>query len=137
VSEPRSLAGFEDAVRALLAWSEAFHVPVLIIGGIAVSMLSKPRTTNDLDAVAWLPDQEAWAAFLVGGERYGIVPRISDALDFAQRSGSCSFDTTHPGSPSTSRSAPSRSRRTPFAERFAPMWVVSACRSQPPKISSS
>lgn len=86
MSEARSLAGFEDAVRALLAWSEASHVPVLIIGGIAVSMLSKPRTTKDLDAVAWLPGPEAWPAFLADGERHGIVPRIPDALNFALRS---------------------------------------------------
>ena len=86
MSEPRSLAGFEDAVRALLAWSEASHVPVLVIGGIAVSMLSKPRTTKDVDAVAWLPDHDAWPAFLAGGERHGIVPRIPDPLGFALRS---------------------------------------------------
>jgi hypothetical protein len=59
VSEPRSLSGFEEAMRALLAWSKTSHVPLLIIGGVAVSLLSKPRTTKDVDAVAWLPSHEA------------------------------------------------------------------------------
>ncbi|WP_438002719.1 DUF6036 family nucleotidyltransferase [Sorangium sp. So ce321] len=79
----RSLAELEDAVRALLAWSEASRVPVLIIGGVAVSILSKPRTTRDVDVVAWLPNQDEWPAFLADGERHSIVPRIPDALEFA------------------------------------------------------
>jgi hypothetical protein len=73
-------------VRALLAWSETSSVPMLVIGGVAVSILSKPRTTKDVDAVAWLPDHDAWPAFLIDGERHGIVPRIQDALEFARSS---------------------------------------------------
>ena len=83
MSEQRSLSGLEDAIRALLAWSETSNVPMVIIGGVAVSILSKPRTTKDVDAVAWLPHHDAWPAFLLGGERHGIVPRIQDALAFA------------------------------------------------------
>lgn len=64
MSEPRALADFAEAVRALLEWAETAHVPILVIGGVAVSILSKPRTTRDVDAVAWLPHQEEWAAFL-------------------------------------------------------------------------
>jgi len=86
VSEARSLAELEGAVHALVAWSKASGVPMLVIGGVAVSILSKPRTTKDVDVVAWLPDQDAWRAFLTDGERHGIVPRIPDALGFALRS---------------------------------------------------
>lgn len=70
-------------MRALLAWSETSRVPMLIIGGVAVSLLSKPRTTKDVDAVAWLPSHDAWPAFLLSGKSHGIVPRIQDALEFA------------------------------------------------------
>lgn len=70
-------------MQALLAWSESSRVPMVIIGGVAVSLLSKPRTTKDVDAVAWLPNHDAWPAFLLGGESHGIVPRIQDALKFA------------------------------------------------------
>ena len=73
-------------MRAILAWSEASSVPVLIIGGVAVSILSKPRTTRDVDVVAWLPDPGEWRAFLNDAERHGIVPRIPEALEFALRS---------------------------------------------------
>lgn len=83
MSELRSLAELEGAVRALLAWSEASRVPMLIIGGVAVSIMSKPRTTRDVDVVAWLPNHDEWPAFLADGERHGIVPRIPDALGFA------------------------------------------------------
>lgn len=86
MSEPRSLAELEDAVRAILAWSEASRVPMLIIGGVAVSLLSKPRTTRDVDVVAWLPDPDEWHAFLTDAERHGIVPRIPKALEFALKS---------------------------------------------------
>lgn len=70
-------------MRALLAWSEMSGVPMLVIGGVAVSMLSKPRTTKDVDVVAWLPDHEAWAAFMSGGKSHGIVPRIPNPVEFA------------------------------------------------------
>ena len=83
MSEPRSLAELRDAVRALLAWSETSRVPMVVIGGVAVSMLSKPRTTKDVDVVVWLPDHEEWRAFLADGKSHGIVPRIPDALEFA------------------------------------------------------
>ncbi len=86
MSESRSLAELEDAVRALLAWSEASRVPILVIGGVAVSILSKPRTTKDVDIIAWLPNHNEWRAFLTEGERHGIVPRIPDALGFALNS---------------------------------------------------
>ncbi|UQA61765.1 hypothetical protein [Polyangium aurulentum] len=56
---------------------------MLVIGGVAVSLLSKPRTTKDLDVVAWLPDHDAWPTFLRSGEAHGVVPRIQDALGFA------------------------------------------------------
>lgn len=36
--------------------------------------------------VVWLPDHDAWPAFLARGASYGIVSRIPDALDFALRS---------------------------------------------------
>lgn len=86
MAEPRHLAELEDAVGALLAWAESNSVPVLVIGGVAVSLLSRPRTTKDVDAVVWLPDHEDWPAFLKAGERHGLVPRIPDPIEFALRS---------------------------------------------------
>ena len=46
--------------------------------------LAEPRFTNDVDAVVWAADAQ-WAPFLAAGRRFGFVPRIADALDFARQ----------------------------------------------------
>ena len=86
MAESRDLASLSDAVRALLAWTQAAEVPVLIIGGVAVSLLSRPRTTLDVDASVWLPDAKRWSSFLSSAIQHAIEPRIHDALEFAQSS---------------------------------------------------
>ncbi|HWQ31333.1 MAG TPA: nucleotidyl transferase AbiEii/AbiGii toxin family protein [Blastocatellia bacterium] len=73
------------ALQSLSAWLSAEQVPHTTIGGVAVSLLAQPRTTEDIDAVIWL-EMERWESFLSSGEKYGIVPRISDPLDFARNS---------------------------------------------------
>lgn len=83
MAEIRDLAQLEGAIGAILKWAETSRVPLLLIGGVAVSLLSRPRTTGDVDAVVWLPNQEDWAGFLAASKQYGIVPRTSNALEFA------------------------------------------------------
>jgi hypothetical protein len=73
------------ALRSLFQWLEEMQTPYSIIGGLAVSLLSTPRVTLDVDVVVWLGDQSG-EAFLHAGEKYGVVPRINAALDFARRS---------------------------------------------------
>lgn len=79
---PENLA---TALQSVSAWLEAERVPHATIGGVAVSLLAQPRTTEDIDAVIWL-DVERWESLLSSGEKYGIVPRISDPLNFARNS---------------------------------------------------
>lgn len=79
---PENLA---TALQSVSVWLEAERVPHATIGGVAVSLLAQPRTTEDIDAVIWL-EVERWESFLSAGEKYGIVPRISDPLDFARKS---------------------------------------------------
>jgi hypothetical protein len=86
VAEARHLAELEAAVGALLEWAETCRVPLLLIGGVAVSLLSRPRTTKDVDAVVWLPNHEDWGGFLAASKRHGIVPRASNVLEFALES---------------------------------------------------
>jgi hypothetical protein len=86
VFEGRSLGELQDAASAVLSWAAASGVPIVIIGGVAVSILSKPRTTKDIDVIVWLPDHEAWSSFLASGERFGIIARIPNAIEFALRS---------------------------------------------------
>jgi len=72
------------ALQSLFDWFGAEEVPGTSIGGVAVSLLAQPRVTQDIDAVIWL-EEERWESFLESGKRYGIVPRIGDALDFVRR----------------------------------------------------
>lgn len=71
-------------LRPLIAWLESQSVPYVAIGGISVSLLSRPRATQDVDAVIWL-DAERWADFVRSGESYGFAPRIGDVVEFAVR----------------------------------------------------
>lgn len=75
-----------SALADLLAWLDATHVPAVIIGGVAVSVLGRPRLTQDVDALVTLPEAR-WAEVLAAASRHAIVPRLGDAIEFARRSG--------------------------------------------------
>src|SRR5438477_7925079 len=68
-----------------MRWLDAAQVPSMIIGGVAASVLGRPRLTQDVDALAVLPDAD-WAEAVRLAPQYEILPRIEDALQFAQRS---------------------------------------------------
>lgn len=72
---------FIQTLQSLFDWFGAEGVPGTSIGGVAVSLLAQPRVTQDIDALA----EDRWESFLESGKKFGIVPRISDALDFARR----------------------------------------------------
>lgn len=55
-----------------------------MIGGVAASLLSRPRVTRDIDALVVL-DESEWAVFLTKGKMFGFVPRLFDALTFARQ----------------------------------------------------
>jgi hypothetical protein len=68
-----------------MEWLTAERIPAVLIGGVAASVLGRPRFTQDIDALAMLPEAD-WARALQAAARFGIVPRVEDALDFAHRS---------------------------------------------------
>jgi hypothetical protein len=68
-----------------MKWLAAERIPAVLIGGVAASVLGRPRFTEDVDALAMLPEAD-WARALQAAARFGIVPRVADALEFAQRS---------------------------------------------------
>jgi hypothetical protein len=72
------------ALRDLVAWFQAAATPGTVIGGVAASLLGRPRVTRDIDALVVL-DESEWAAFLAKGTMLGFVPRLSDALTFARQ----------------------------------------------------
>jgi hypothetical protein len=65
-----------------MKWLDAMKVPSMVIGGVAASVLGEPRLTQDVDALAIVPETE-WGSALAGAATFGIVPRIKDALEFA------------------------------------------------------
>lgn len=84
---PRSspLLPLVAALRDLVRWMAASEVPGIVIGGVAASILGRPRVTGDVDALVWLAD-DRWKTFLAAGARFDIHPRRTDVLAFARRS---------------------------------------------------
>lgn len=74
-----------SALTDLVSWLDAANVPSMVIGGVAASVLGQPRLTQDVDALAILPEAE-WADLTAAAAHHGIVPRIENALEFALRS---------------------------------------------------
>ena len=79
---PESLAA---ALAALSDWLRTAGVPTVIVGGVAASLLGRPRLTRDIDALIDLPDQE-WGRILAVAGDFGIEPRIEHPLEFARQS---------------------------------------------------
>ncbi len=78
------LAPLLAALRDLVAWLEAAHVSGLVIGGVAASLLGRPRVTRDVDVVVVLEEKE-WGTFLSRGTGHGFTPRISNPLPFVKK----------------------------------------------------
>jgi predicted nucleotidyltransferase len=86
VVDAKSLMGSElvrllKPLEAMMRWFDAAGVRAAIIGGVAASLLGKPRLTKDIDAVVL--DVEA-EVLIQSGAHYGFQPRIADAVDFAR-----------------------------------------------------
>lgn len=73
------------ALADLMNWLEGMKMPSMIIGGVAASMLGRPRMTRDVDALAIIPESD-WAKAASAAAAHGILPRIENCLDFALRS---------------------------------------------------
>lgn len=80
---PEPLAPLLSVLHDLVSWFQTFKVQGLVIGGVAASLLGRPRITHDVDALILL-EKEKWIDFLESGKQFGFLPRIFDALSFAQ-----------------------------------------------------
>ena len=58
-------------------WLDSAAVPSAIIGGVAASVLGRPRLTEDIDVLAIL-ERRKWTPFLGAGQEFGFAPRIDD-----------------------------------------------------------
>lgn len=73
------------AVAAVTDWLLSTSIPGVIVGGVAASLLGRPRLTRDVDALVDLSD-DRWSDALAAAANFHLEPRIDDALGFARRS---------------------------------------------------
>jgi len=69
-------------LRDLVHWWKSVRAQGIVIGGLAVALLGRPRVTRDIDALVLL-EEEHWPAFLDAGRQFGFAPREADVLAFA------------------------------------------------------
>jgi hypothetical protein len=71
-----------DAVRLL---GRHFDDKAIVIGGVAVSILGKPRLTRDIDMTLML-DLVDLPILVLAASAYNITPRVPDVIEFARQS---------------------------------------------------
>lgn len=81
----KSLEPFRAAIEALQRLFHKFDDRGVIIGGIAVGFLGRPRFTADVDAMFLLSTREI-SKFIELAREDNIIPRIKDAEEFAIKS---------------------------------------------------
>jgi hypothetical protein len=81
--EGRDLAPLLAVLRDLVVWLQAEKVSGAVIGGLAASLLGRPRLTRDVDVLV-LVDEIHWGEFMAAGAKHGFVPRRDDPLVFAK-----------------------------------------------------
>ena len=81
---PESVTPFLAPLAALQRLLSHFGERGTVIGGIAASLLGKPRLTADLDAVLLLSINEI-PDLLKAAEKEGLTPRIREVEDFARQ----------------------------------------------------
>lgn len=85
MADARLAAPLVSALRALVEWLTAARVRGAVIGGVAASLLGRPRLTGDVDALV-IVNQDGWSDLLAAGRPFGIRARRPDAISFARRS---------------------------------------------------
>lgn len=74
----------EETVALIASGFDGLGIPYAIIGGVAVSIVSTPRHTLDVDAMIWLPD-DSFEQILDRLAQLGMESRVSDPLDMARK----------------------------------------------------
>lgn len=75
---------FIKVLTDLTEWFRDAQLSAMVVGGVAASILGRPRATRDIDVLVIL-SQDKWAEALSSAERHGIAPRIEAPLEFAYR----------------------------------------------------
>lgn len=72
-------------MSALVGWLHEAKIPGVVIGGVAVSLLGRPRATRDVDAVMWLDDEQRLTDLVKAASTHGLQPRMDDVVSFAMQ----------------------------------------------------
>ena len=80
-----SLEDLQDPLQSLLKLLADANIPHVIIGGLAVSQLSRPRLTADIDVLAYLDGDRRIPGLIKSARIAGFSPRIQDAEAFARK----------------------------------------------------
>lgn len=81
---PNDLFSLMPALSAVQKIFKHFNDTGVIIGGVAASLLGKPRLTADVDAVIILPMEELPRLIEIA-KQLELFPRLQDAEEFARR----------------------------------------------------
>lgn len=84
MSSSENLTPLLPPLEALARLLLQFGDQGIVIGGIAASLLGKPRLTADLDAI-YLLSTDQIPHFLETAAQVGILPRIENAEEFARK----------------------------------------------------
>jgi len=80
----KNLEPFRATIEALNRLLEKYDHRGVVIGGVAVGMLGKPRYTADVDAIFLLNSADL-PQFLKDARAENIIPRIDNAEEFARK----------------------------------------------------
>jgi hypothetical protein len=78
------LGTLTGALADVMRWITEERIPGVVIGGVACSILGRPRMTRDVDALI-LGDEIGWERIIESVDRYGLELRSADAVDFLRR----------------------------------------------------
>lgn len=82
--QPQDLTPLLAPLAALQRLLARFDDRGMVIGGVAASLLGRPRLTADVDAVILLSVEDL-PLLMDAAAQEGLVPRVADAGDFARR----------------------------------------------------
>jgi len=84
VTPSKEIASLLPSLAALKRLLTHFNDQGMVIGGVAASLLGKPRLTADVDAVILLAVEEL-PRLIEAAAKVELIPRLADAEDFARR----------------------------------------------------
>lgn len=84
MKKPAELKPLLEPLCALKKLLEKAGCQWMLIGGVAASLLGKPRFTADIDTVVLIEDEE-FANFIKSAKRLGFKARIKDVIEFAKK----------------------------------------------------